>query len=97
MAEETKSPQYQVAEACMSLSDAIIQRKTLMTVEDAKKVGHDLFDWFDGEGALTDIKAPFAVRATASGTTLIVDKRPMTVEDVIDTIKKDYEVYADGA
>lgn len=94
MADKPDTPQSQVADACISLSDAIIARKSLMTVDEARKVGRDLFTWFSDEGAVTATKAPIAVRCTQSGTALIKDKRPVTVDDVVAGIKEDYEHYA---
>ncbi len=95
MADSLSSPRYLVAEACMSFADAIIQRKGMATIEEARAQGHELYEWFDAQGALGAGKAPFAVRATQSATKLLLEsKRSLELGAVVATIKQDYEIYA---
>lgn len=88
--------QYTVADACMSFTQAINGRHSLMSPDTAADVGQGLFTWFQEQGALTAELAPFAVRSVAMGTSAVQTGKSMSVDDIVDQIKSTYEHYTDG-
>ncbi len=96
MADKTDSPAFTVADACMSFADAIIARKTLMDPDEARETGRDLYTWFDEQGGTVAKTAPYAVRSVDSGTNAIKTVKGQSVDDILDSIKADYQHYTDG-
>lgn len=94
MPDATPSPEYSVSDACISFTEAIIQyRHSLMSVDEARQAGQDLFTWFQENGGTTADTAPFAVRSVALGTLVIEKTTSSSAEDVIQMIKDTYQHY----
>ena len=90
------SAQYSVADACISFTQAINDRHSLMSPDTAQDVGQALFTWFKEQDGLTPERAPFAVRSVAMGTGAVQTGKAMSVDDIVDMNKSTYEDYTDG-
>ena len=97
MSDCNSSPEFTVSDACISLTEAIIQyRHSLMSVDEAQDAGQDLFTWFKENGGLAAEKAPFAVRSVALGTLAIQKTNSQSADAVIQMIKDTYEHYTEA-
>ncbi len=90
------SAQFSVADACISFTQAINDRHSLMSPDIAQDTGQDLFTWFKEKDGLSADRAPFAVRSVAMGTSALQTGKSMSVDDIVDMIKSTYEHYTDG-
>jgi hypothetical protein len=90
------SSQFAVADACMSFTQAINDRHSLMSPDIAQSTGESLFTWFKEQDALNADRSPFAVRSVSMGTSALQTGKPMSVDDIVDMIKSTYEHYTDG-
>ena len=88
--------QFSVADACISFTQAINDRHSLMSPDIAQDTGQDLFTWFKEKDGLGADRAPFAVRSVAMGTNALQTGKSMSVDDIVDMIKSTYEHYTDG-
>ena len=97
MPDSTSSPNYIVADACISFSEALIScRSAVITPEEAKSLGQDLFTWFQNQGAITDENAPLAKRSIDFGILVLRQSSVQSAADVIELIHDTYSKYASG-
>jgi hypothetical protein len=95
MADPTQTANFIVSDACISFTEALISyRSSVVTLDGANTLGKDLFAWFLGTGAVTEVYAPLAKRSVELGILAIQKNGTETVDEAIDLIKDTYTNYS---
>lgn len=95
MSNPTSSPNYIVSDACISFAEALIScRSAVLSPEEAKCFGQDLFTWFQNQGAVTETNAPLAKRAVDFGILTLRQSSLQSAADVVGLIQDTYSHYA---
>ncbi|HZP58766.1 MAG TPA: hypothetical protein VFB27_00475 [Opitutaceae bacterium] len=95
MPESTSTPNYIVSDACISFAEALIScRSAVISAEEAKCFGQDLFTWFQNQGAVTAANAPLAKRSVEFGILALRQSSVLSAADIVGLIQDTYSHYA---